>query len=286
MSPVLRCRRGRSERGSRGNLLVSLTTVPILKIGIQTVSLRQPLRQALATASRLGADGVAIDVRTELPPAQMTQTALRHFRKLLSDLNLSVSAVTFMTRRGYDAIDELERRVMATQTAMKFARELGTDVVINRIGHVPTDENDPRFTRLVEVLTTLGTYGERAGARLAAQTGSESGADLARLLAKLPPESVGVDLHPSGLIHHGFSPIEAVEALGPHVLHVHACDAVRDLARGQAVDVELGRGTADVPGLLGRLEEFNYRGWATIERHNAGDPVAEVANAVAYLRSL
>lgn len=261
-------------------------TVPILKVGIQTVSLRQPLRQALATASRLGADGVAIDARTELPPAQMTQTGLRQFRKLLADLNLSVSAITFMTRRGYEVADELERRVAATQTAMKFAHELGTDVVINRIGHVPSDESDPRFARMVEVLSALGAYGERVGARLTAQTGTESGAQLAKLLAALPTQTVGVDLHPSALIHHGFDPAEAVEALGPHIVHVHACDAVRDLGRGQAIDVELGRGTADLPGLLGRLEEYNYRGWVTIERHNAPEPVAEVANAVAYLRSI
>jgi sugar phosphate isomerase/epimerase len=260
--------------------------VPILKVGIQTVSLRQPLRQALATASRLGADGVAIDVRTELPPAQMSQTALRQFRKLLADLNLGVSAVTFMTRRGYDAADELERRVLATQAAMKFAHELGADVVINRVGHVPENEDDPRFVRLVEVLTALGAYGDRVGARLAAQTGSESGTDLARLLAALPAHTTGVDFHPSGLIHHGHDPVEAVDGLGPNVLHVHACDAVRDVARGQAIDVELGRGSADMPAVLGRLEEHNYRGWVTIERHNASDPVAEIANAVAYLRSL
>jgi sugar phosphate isomerase/epimerase len=70
------------------------------------------------------------------------------------------------------------------------------------------------------------------------------------------------------------------------VLHVHACDAVRDLSRGQVIDVELGRGAADLPAVLGQLEEFNYRGWVTIECPNSADPVAEMANAVAFLRSL
>jgi sugar phosphate isomerase/epimerase len=70
------------------------------------------------------------------------------------------------------------------------------------------------------------------------------------------------------------------------VLHVHACDAVRDLGQGRAIDVELGRGSADLPALLGQLAEFNYSGWVTIERREAADPVAEIGNAVAYLRSL
>jgi sugar phosphate isomerase/epimerase len=258
-----------------------------LKIAIQTRSLRQPLRQALQTAAGLGADGVEIDARSELPPAETSQTGIRQFRKLLGDLNLRVSCVAFPTRRGYDAVEALDRRVAATQAAMKFAYELGANVVVNRVGHVPNEPDDERFGRLVEVLSGLGAYGQRAGARLAVQTGSESGAQLAKLIASLPDQTVGVDLHPSTLIHHGHSPAEAVEALGRFVLHVHACDAVRSGgSSGNVSDVELGRGSADLPGLLGQLAEHDYAGWVTIERRDAADSIAEIGNAVAYLRSL
>ena len=118
-----------------------------------------------------------------------------------------------------------------------------------------------------------------------------SGRRLERLLVAVPDQTIGVDLHPSGLIHHGHDPAEAVALLGRRVLHVHACDAVRDLGRGQVIDVELGRGAADLPALLGQLEEFNYnagatRGWVTIECPNSPDPVAEAGNAVEFLRSL
>ena len=60
--------------------------------------------------------------------------------------------------------------------------------------------------------------------------------------------------------------MEAVEALGPRILHVHARDGVRDLARGRGLEVPLGRGSADFPGLLGALENFSYRGYFTIAR--------------------
>jgi sugar phosphate isomerase/epimerase len=256
-----------------------------VKIGIQTLSLRQPLKQALRTAARLGADGVEIDARTELPPQELSRTGLREFHKLLEDLHLRVSAVAFPTRRGYDDPDDLERRVAATQVAMRFAHELRTGVVINRVGTPPSDANDARFTRLVEALTALGVYGERFGARLAAQTGSESPEDLKRLIEALPEHTVGVDLYPTGLIMGGHSPVEAVEVLGPHVLHVHACDAVRDAA-GRGREVELGRGTADMPQLLGLLTEFDYQGWVTIERRESADSISEIENAVAFLRSL
>jgi sugar phosphate isomerase/epimerase len=61
---------------------------------------------------------------------------------------------------------------------------------------------------------------------------------------------------------------------------------VHDFALRRAIEVELGRGTADLPALLGQLEEFAYRGWVVIKRRETSDPVHEMENAVAYLRSL
>src|SRR5690349_24896820 len=113
-----------------------------IKIGIQTRSLRQPLRQALVTASRLGAQGIEIDARHELRPCDLSRTGLREFHKLLSDLSLRVSAVAFPTRRGYDDADDLERRVLATQEAMRFAADLRTEVIINDIGHIAEKSED------------------------------------------------------------------------------------------------------------------------------------------------
>ena len=53
---------------------LSATTVTNLKIGIQTRSLRQPFKQAIRTAARLGADGVEIDARNELRPGELSGT--------------------------------------------------------------------------------------------------------------------------------------------------------------------------------------------------------------------
>lgn len=257
-----------------------------LRIGIQTRSLRQPLRKALATSWELGADGVEIDARRELVPAQLSQTGLRQFRKLLENLNLRVSAIAFPTRRGYETPERLEQRVLATQDAMRLAYELRADVVINRVGQIPSSSDDPAYSRLVESLTALGAFGDRVGARLAAQTGSQSPAALARLLGDLPDGSIGVDLHPGALVMHGDSPAEAVAELGRHIIHVHATDAVRDFGAGRAVEVELGRGSADMPALLGQLTEFGYQGWVTIERNDSADPVGDIENAMAFLRAI
>jgi sugar phosphate isomerase/epimerase len=260
--------------------------VPELKIGIQLKSLRLPFRQALETARELGASAVEIDARHEVRPQQVTGTALRQVRKVLEDLNLRVCAVAYPTRRGYDVEEDLTRRVEGTKAALRLAHDLGAAVVINQVGRVPAEPTERAWQLLVEVLTDLGRYGEHIGALLAAETGSEGGAEMARLIRAVPAGTMGVNFDPGNLIVNGFSAVEALDQLGPHVLHVHAKDGVRDLAIGRGVEVPLGRGSADFPALLGRLEEQGYRGYFTIERSGGNDPVGEIGQAVKYLRSL
>jgi len=258
----------------------------IPRIAIATSSLRQPLKKALVTAAQLGATGVEIDARSELKPSELSATALRQFRGLLDELNLRVAAVSFRTRRGYDVPDQLERRIEATKETMRFAHALGANVVINQIGRIPDEPKGQAWELLVQSLSDLGRFGQHVGAMLAAQTGTESGPTLARLIEALPEYSIGVDLDPGNLIVNDFSPLEAVQALGPSIMHIHARDGVRDFGRGRGIEVPLGRGTADFAALLGALEEHNYRGYITIAREGAADPIAEAGDAVKFLKSL
>ena len=61
---------------------------------------------------------------------------------------------------------------------------------------------------------------------------------------------------------------------------------IRDRAQGRGIETQLGRGAADFPEILGILEEHEYRGFFTIERKHASDPVLEVGQAIQYLRNL
>lgn len=259
--------------------------MPQLRTAVYLPSLKLPFRQALAAAGRIGSEAVELDARHDVPPAEMTATATRQIRKWLEDAHLKLAALHFPTRRGYSTLDGLEARIDATKRVMKLARELGCGLVVNHLGRVP-NQDDPAWSLLCEVLTDLGRYGEHVGALLAAETGSESGPELARLLAALPEGSIGITLSPGNLIINGFPPLEAVEALGPHIVHVHATDAVHDLHLRRGHEVALGRGSADFPSLLGALEEFDYRGYFTVVRYNSEDPLRELALAVQYLKNL
>jgi sugar phosphate isomerase/epimerase len=257
-----------------------------LKLGVELASLRLPLKKALLTARELAVEAVEIDARNELKPDDLSRTGVRQIRKVLDDLNLRVSAVAFRTRRGYDVVEDLEARIDATKRTLRLAYELGTNVVVNHIGRVPAESDTLATSTMVQALADLGSYGQKVGATLAAETGTESGEDLARLIARLPPGSIGVDFNPASLIVHGHSPRAAAMALAPHVLHVHATDATRDLALGRGIEVALGQGNAEFPEILALLEEQQYRGYITVARHDSNDPVADVRQALQFLRNL
>lgn len=260
--------------------------MPELKVALQLKSLRQPLKQALRTAATLGVRSVEVDLRSQLRPEELSTTGLRQFRKMLADLNLAIVAVEFRTRRGYDSLDDLERRVTATKQAMTFAYQLGANVVVNQVGMVPDEPTGIRWETLTEVLAELGSHGQRCGAVLAAETGTEDGPALKRLLTAVPEGTIGIALNPGNLLVNGFSPLEVTTDVGSAVNYVRATDAIRDLARGRGLEVQLGRGSVDYPALLGVLEERGYRGYFTVMTQGEGDPRQRAEESISYLRSL
>ncbi len=257
-----------------------------LKIGIELAGLGLPAREALRAAADLGADAVELDGRGEFAPRNLSETGLRQLRKMLNDLRLRVSAVGFRTRRGYDTPADLDARVEATKAAMRLAGQVGARTVVNQVGRVPSDQGDLADSPLMEVLTDLAHYGNHVGVFLAAETGAESGEDLARLMDRLPEGTIGVDLNPGNLAAGGHSPTEAIDALGSRIVHVHATDGFCDLATRRGEQVALGTGATDFPTLLGMLGGYGYEGYFTVRPHGSGDVRAAAANAVEYLRKL
>jgi sugar phosphate isomerase/epimerase len=259
--------------------------MPQIKVAIRLRSLRLPFKQALHTVRGLGARAVEIDARGEIRPAAIGETGLRQIRKLLTDCDLQVAALGFSTRRGYDEPEDLQRRVDATKEAMRFARKLGAPYVVNQVGRVPPETDPESFERFRQVLADLGSWGDRTGAILAAETGIDSGSELKRLIAALPTGALAAALNPGLLVAAGHSPLDAVAALADDIVYVYARDGVR--GRPAAGDETiLGRGSVDFPALAAALEEHTYRGYWTVGREGVGDPVREITQAISYLHHL
>lgn len=226
------------------------------------------------------------DARNELQPSDISDTGLRQLRKMLDDLNLRVGSLSFPTRRGYSEPADLDRRVAATLDAMRLASQVQARVLVCNLGRIPDDPASSEWATLSDVINTLTTHGMRLGVQLAARAGFVSCVQLADFVGSFSEGTLFLDLHPASLMAAGHSPAEFVSTLGQYVAHVHAVDSVRDFSANRHLEVELGRGSVDFPALLGGLEEYEYRGWITIERNGSAQTVEDFANAVKFLRTV
>lgn len=255
-----------------------------LNVAVRVDAMRMPLRRSLEMASRIGVSAVELDARNEIHPSQLSDTGLRQLRKMLEDLDLKVASLRFQTRRGYDNPQDLDRRVEATKSAMQLAYRLGAPVVVNAIGAVPESDDDPRWSSLQSVLNDLGKHGARVGSFLAAETGSESGETLAKILDGASDAFIAVALNPGQLIINRQNVRDAVVALKQRIQIVNAVDGVLDLAAGRGLSVPLGQGTADFPELIGMLEDVQYRGRYVVGRPDSTHE--ELQQGVDYLKHL
>lgn len=260
--------------------------MPEVNLAISLTSLRQSFKQALHTAARLGATGIEIDARNMLRPSELSDTGRRQLRKMMKDLNLRVAAVRFPTHRGYDIVQDLDRRIDATKEAMRFAYSLGASVVINSVGQVAENPEAAGQSQLRASLSDLAKYGQHVGAMLACETGSEPVDHLVNMLEGLTEKAIGIAFNPGNLIINNFYSEDSIATCAGHTLTVIARDGVRDLARGRGIEVPLGRGSAEFPQILGVLEEQQYQGWYIVERTESSDPFTDLGNAVSHLRSL
>ena len=256
-----------------------------LRLAVGMAGWGLPLDKTFAAAAQLGLAAVEIDARRDLRPEELSETGVRHIRKLLGDARLQVAAVRFRSRRGYAVQTELDARVEAAKRAMGMAYALGARWVVGNVGAIPPKDDSDEHRLLVEVLGDLGRYGQRVGAGFVAETEQDDATLLVRLLDAVDDPLVGAALNAGNLVLAGIEPHVTAEALGTRVQHVYLSDAITgDRRRGL---VPLGQGDVDFPALLAALERRDYRGYFTLcEADAAQRPVHEWTAAMAYLRRL
>lgn len=247
----------------------------------------RPIRDQIREAAHLGARGVVIDAVGDLAPNRLSETGRRELRHLLRSVELSLIALNLPTRRPFDSIDQLDDRLNRAETAFALAFELGTPLVLARVGGLPPEsEAAPRATFL-GALRELNRRAEHRGIRLAVETGPDSGETLRTLLESLEAHSLAASVDPGAWLQHGHDPIASTQALGPWIAHAYSTDAstssiVSSLARRPG----FAAGTLDWESYLGALEESNYRGFLTIWPDPSRDPGPQFTAIADRLRRL
>jgi sugar phosphate isomerase/epimerase len=235
-----------------------------LALKIPTDPSRSP-RDPIREAAILGLKGVVLDAAGELAPDRLSDTGRRDLRNLLRSMELSLVAISLPTRRPFDTIEQIEDRIGRADRAFDLAYQLGTSLVLLRVGAVPAEAESFRRGPFETALRELGRRAEHRGVRLGIETGSESGADLAAFLSSIDVPSLGASIDPGALLSQGINPAQATRDLSELVVHAYARDAS---GLGPSGTNPFGGGFApgvlDWEEFLGSLEEIGYRGFLTI----------------------
>jgi sugar phosphate isomerase/epimerase len=238
----------------------------------------------LQEAARLGVGGVQLDAVGELAPQKLSQTGRRELRHLLRSYNLELTALGCPLRRGLDTAENQQPRIEHVQKVLSLSFDLGPRIALVHAGRIPEDETHPSAQFLTEALLALGQYGDRVGAVLALETGTEAGEVLRRFLDRFDTGGLGANFDPANLLMNRFDPYESARALRGRIVHMHARDARQAGASRTAQEVPLGHGDLDWMQLLSVCEEIEYRGWLTIKQEAGDNRLGAIAAGVGFLR--
>lgn len=236
-----------------------------MKLGVRLESLGLPFRAGVSAASRLAVPGIQFDATGELHPDRLTDTGRRDVGHLLRSHSLNLTALHCPLRHGLDHPANLDARLAHLQKALTLSCDLGARIVIVDAGRIPEKDDDPGMATLREALIALGNYADRIGAKLALESGLDTGERLATFLTSLPTVGVGVNYDPGNFLLHGLDPIAQLAPLKSVIIHAHAHDAKRGSAGRTASAVPVGGGDVDWFALIGHLAAQEYRGWLVVE---------------------
>src|SRR3954454_19990228 len=175
------------------------------------------IRDQLREAARLGAKGVVIDAVGDVSPDRLSETGRREVRHLLRSVELSLIALHLPTRRPFDSLDQLDDRLRRAERAFGLAYELGTTLVLARVGALPPESEAERREVFLSALRELGLGADHRGVRLAIETGTEPGDVLAAVIAAMDTTGLAASIDPATLLQHRIDPAAATRSLGPWV---------------------------------------------------------------------
>jgi sugar phosphate isomerase/epimerase len=273
-----------------------------LQVGVAGWSLGQPTLAAVFDAAADLGIGVVQVGPIETDPLKTDGYVASFLASRAARPDIEVSALMLAWRgEDYSSIDTIHRtggygdpataadRVERSCRGVELAARLGVPVVSTHVGFVPPESAGEPFARMVGYLRRIGERADACGVRFALETGQETAGELLSLLTAVDRPAVAVNFDPANMILYGRGePLAALRLLGPHVVHVHAKDALWSPEPGRTWgrEVPLGEGAVDVAAYVAHLREIGYGGPLVIEREAGEDRPADIAAGKRLLESL
>lgn len=245
-------------------------------------------KRGLRQAAHLGYGAVELDAtRGDVDPTALSQTGVRHLRKLVEGLGLELA--TLGGQLGGSGLADpatVDERIDRTRRVLELAARLRVPVVTTHLGPVPDDPNDRRRQSIIEAVQHLGEHADRTDTFLAVQAAHSAPTVLRDLLDEIDCPMIRVCYDPGGLLQFGHDPVTGAGDLADYVVASHLRDATPATSTSAGHEVRMGTGQVNFLACLAALEQGDYVGPQIVRRTDAADPIADIAAAKQYLDNL
>ena len=184
-----------------------------------------------------------------------------------------------------------EYRAMRVQQLIKaadFAEWLGVTDIITHAGFLPESPCDPNFQPVADAIKEIAEVYKARGLWFLFETGQETPVAMLRYIETVGTGNLGINFDTANLILYGkANSVDALEVFGKYVRNTHFKDGMYPTCGNElGIEVALGDGKANVPGIIAKLKELNYQGAYVIEREIAGDQqIADINKAKALIEA-
>jgi sugar phosphate isomerase/epimerase len=182
-----------------------------------------------------------------------------------------------------------ERRVGELIQAANWAKTIGVTDVTTHCGFIPENPYDPLYNRFLYALKTVLLTIKANGQFFNFETGQETAMTLLRTIEDAGGENLGVNLDTANFILYGKGhPVDALDMIGKYVRGLHCKDGFfPTTGRKLGQEVALGKGKANIPEVVRKLNELGYKGAFTIEREipQSEEKDNDIRNAIALLKT-
>jgi sugar phosphate isomerase/epimerase len=247
--------------------------------------------ETIATAQRLGYDGIEVDAGwVDRPRLDELERALPRLQEALLEAGIQVTSVAVY---GNAVATPAAETIGYYARAIELAVALGGRVLGSITGRDNTLSLDDNLSLLVERFGPIADLAQSADVRIAFEPwpgrvtgyGPYRWTNLAlspvmydRIFALLPQPALGIEYDPSHFAWQGMDYVQIIHDYGDRIHHVHAKDVLIDevlLKRGGVHASGWwrtclpGLGQIDWPLVMDALAQVNYRGDVAVEHEDA-----------------
>ena len=164
-------------------------------------------------------------------------------------------------------------RVQALKKAADFAQKIGVNRIITHTGFIPENPSDENFFGTVAALREVCRYLKSKNMFFLFETGQETPITMLRTIEAIALDNVGINFDTANLILYGKgNSLDALDVFGKYVMDTHIKDGfypTEGMSLGR--EVIAGQGKANLPAVIKKLKELDYKGNFTIEREIYGE---------------